>query len=102
MVSLEDMDGARRPPAGDGVDEDERFTPVEQVIRQVHAPDAVIHQPNPRTGEPLRGTTHHLGTETVVTEEDVAEPSYQNSRRDGTSFTVTSGASSCSGARPEC
>jgi hypothetical protein len=49
----------------------------------------------------MRDMTHHLGTETVVAEEDVADPSYQNSRRDPTSLTVTSGASSCTGARPE-
>jgi hypothetical protein len=45
---------------------------------------------------------HHLGTEAVVPEEDVAEPSYQNSRRDLTSLTVTSDGSSCTGAHPEC
>ena len=93
MISFEDMHGARRPPAGDGVDEDEGFTPVEQVIRQVHAPDAVIHQLNTRTGEPLRDVAHHLGTEAVVPKEDVADPGYQDSGRDYTSLTVTCGGS---------
>jgi hypothetical protein len=101
MVGLEDVNGAGCSAAGDGVDEDECFTPVEQVIGQVHAPDAVVHQLDSRTGESMRDMTHHLGTETVVAEEDVTDPSYQNSRRDPTSLTVTSGASSCTGARPE-
>jgi hypothetical protein len=102
MVGLEEVDRAGRPAAGNGVDEDEGFAPVEQVVGQVHAPDAVVDQLNAWTGEPLRDVAHHLGAEPVVAEEDVADPSYQNSRRDSTSLTVTSGGSSCSGARPEC
>ncbi|GFG55208.1 hypothetical protein MAGR_66490 [Mycolicibacterium agri] len=92
MVGLEHMNGARRPPAGDRVDEDEGFAAVEQVVRQVHAPDPVVHQLNTRTTEPLRDVTHHLGAEAVVAEEDIADPGYQNSRRDCIS-TLTSGGS---------
>jgi hypothetical protein len=68
----------------------------------VHAPDAVVHQLDSRTGESLRDMTHHLGTEAVIPKEDVADPGYQDSGRDCTSLTVTSGGSSCSGARREC
>jgi hypothetical protein len=100
MVGLEDMKSARRPPAGDCVDEDERFASVEQVICQVHAPDAVVHQLNARTGEPLGDVAHHLGTEAVVPEEDVADPGYQDSGRGYTSLTVTCGGSSGTAGHP--
>jgi len=100
MVGLEDMKSARRPPAGDCVDEDERFASVEQVICQVHAPDAVVHQLNARTGELLGDAAHHLGTEAVVPEEDVADPGYQYSGRGYTSLTVTCGGSSCTAWHP--
>jgi hypothetical protein len=46
-----------------------------------------------RAGELLRDVAHHLGAEAVVPEEDIADPGYQNSRRNGTSLTVTSGGS---------
>jgi hypothetical protein len=50
----------------------------------------------------VRRVTHHLGTEAVVTEEDVADPGYQNPRRVSTSLTITSDGSSCTAGRPEC
>jgi hypothetical protein len=52
----------------------------------VHAPDAVVHQLNSRIGQTLRNVTYHLGAEAVVTEEDVADAGYQDSRRDRTRY----------------
>jgi len=102
VVGFENMHRSRRSLVGNGVDKYQRLAAVEQVIGQVHTPDSVVHYLDARFGELLRDVADHLGAEAVVTEEDVADPGYQNSRRDCTTLTLTSGGSSCSGARPEC
>ena len=90
------------PPAAirDGVDQDQGVAAVEQVVGEVHAADPVIGDRNVWSGEVGRHAAHHLGAEAVVTEEDVAEPGYQNSGDQDTSLAVTSGAFSCSAAHP--
>jgi hypothetical protein len=45
----------------------------------VHTPDAVVHQLNARTGKPLWDMAYHLGTEAIVSEEDIADAGYQDS-----------------------
>jgi len=67
----------------------------------MHSPDAVVHELDMRACESLRDVAHHLGAETVVPEEDIADPGYQNSGRDDTSLTVTSDGSSGSAWHPE-
>jgi hypothetical protein len=44
----------------------------------MHAADAIVHQSNSRIGDSLRGMANQLGAEAVVTEEDVADPGYQD------------------------
>ncbi len=80
MVGLEDVHGARFAPAGEGVDEHQRVPSIEQVVGQVHTSNAVVDQVNARLRR--MGLTQYLGAETVVSEEDVADPGYQNSWRD--------------------
>jgi len=50
----------------------------------VHAPYPVVDDAYAGLGEPIGGAPHHLGTETVVAEEDVADTGYQNLGRDDT------------------
>jgi hypothetical protein len=50
----------------------------------VHAPDPVVEHSDPRTAEVGRCAAQHLGAETVVAEEDIADAGYQNSRRNDT------------------
>jgi hypothetical protein len=99
MVGLETctVPGA---PLLDRVDEHQRVAPVEQVIRQMHSPDAVVHKLDVRAGEPMRDVAHHLGAEAVVPKENVADPGYQDSGRGYTSQTVTCGGSSNSAWHP--
>ena len=56
VVGLEDVQGAGRPAVGQGVDEHQRLAPVEQVVGQVHAPDSVVHHPDSRACDVVRGT----------------------------------------------
>ncbi len=77
VVGLENVDGARRAAAGQRVDEHQRLAAVEQVVGQVHAPDSVVRYPNVRAGDVLGDMAHHLGSEPVVAEEDVADAGYQ-------------------------
>jgi hydroxyacyl-ACP dehydratase HTD2-like protein with hotdog domain len=43
----------------------------------VHASDSVVHCPNTRACDALGDVAHHLGSEPVVAEEDVADAGYQ-------------------------
>ena len=67
----------RRAPIGHRVDEDEGGAALEQIERQVHAPDAVVDHLDIRT-EAAGHAAHHLGTEAVVSEEDVADSGDQD------------------------
>src|ERR1700722_13159324 len=58
----------------------------------MHAPDAVIHHLDAWFGELLRDMADHLGAEAIVSEEDIANPGYQNSGRGHTSLTLTCAA----------
>jgi hypothetical protein len=44
----------------------------------MHAADAVVHHLHPRIREFARDMPHDLGSETVVTEEDIADTGYQD------------------------
>ena len=63
----------RLPNAGDRVDQHQRVVPVEQVVREVHAADAVVDHADAvgdrSSGEPAG----HLGPEAVVAEEQVPD-----------------------------
>ena len=85
MIGLEDVQGARRSAIGQGVHEHQRVVPVEQVVGKVHAADAVVDDPHTWARDVFGDMAHHLGTETVVAEEDVADTGYQNLGRDATS-----------------
>ena len=78
MVGFDDVHGARSALVRDGIDEHQCFAPVEQVVGEVHAAYAVVHHLHPRTREFPRDMPHDLGSETVVTEEDVADTGYQD------------------------
>ncbi len=82
VVGLEDVKGAGRAAIGHRVDEHERVPILEQVIREVHAPDSVVdrmHLIFAAVGHLPDDVSHHLGSETVVSEEDVADAGYQDS-----------------------
>ena len=85
VVGLEDVQRARRPAVGEGVDKDQRVASIQQVVGKVHAPDSVVHHPYSRACDVLGDVAHHLGSETIITEEDVADTGYQDLRRDHTS-----------------
>ncbi len=89
MIGLEDVQGARRPAVGQGVDEHQRVAAVEQVVGQVHASDSVIHHSDSQARDMFGYVPHHLGSESVVAEEDVADTGYQNLGRDTTSQSPT-------------
>ena len=74
------MQGARAAAAGHRVDEDQRVPGVEQVVGQVHAPDAVIDDANDRIVGGDRGVPDYLGAEAVVSQEDVANSGNQYAR----------------------
>jgi hypothetical protein len=79
---LEQHDLAGRAATRQGVHEDQRVVRVEQVVRQVHAPDAVVGHPYPGRQGVLRGQPpDDLGAEAVVAEEEVADPGHQHARR---------------------
>ena len=82
MVGFEYVHSAWRPAVGQRVDEHQCLAAVEQVIGQVHSPDSVVHDPNARADEVCRDVAHHLGSESVVAEEDVADTGYQYLGRD--------------------
>ena len=50
----------------------------------MHAPDSVVHYPNTRACDVLGDVAHHLGSEPVVAEEDVADTRYEYLGRDFT------------------
>ena len=56
-------------------------------------PDPVVHHLHSRTGDVIGDTTHHLGSETIVAEEDVADAGYQNLGRNRISLSTTCAAS---------
>ena len=80
VICLEDVKRPGCPPIGDGIDEYQCTPLLEQVIREVHAPDSVVDRMHiARRGAARRDMAHHLGSETIVSEEDVADAGYQNS-----------------------
>jgi hypothetical protein len=81
VVGLEDMHRSGRALIGNRVDEYQRRAPIEEVICQVHAPDAIVDYLHARVGELSWDVANHLGAEAVVSEEDVADAGYQNSGR---------------------
>jgi hypothetical protein len=48
----------------------------------VHAPDPVVNDANAWVRDVLGDVTHHLGSESIVAEEDVADTGYQYLGRD--------------------
>ncbi len=73
MVCLEDVQGARRASVGQRVDEYECPPVLEQVVCQVQATDAVVDGVDVVVSLSSEDVTQHLGSEAVVTEEDVAD-----------------------------
>src|ERR1700722_8694752 len=80
MVGLEHMQRARLAATRYRVDEDQRVPLLEQVIRQVHARDAVVDHADSRIVLWQLGFTDNFGAEPVVAQEDVADPGYQDAR----------------------
>src|ERR1700731_4120548 len=79
MVGLEHVHRPRRATIRDRIDEHQRIPVLEQVVGQMHAADAVIGGAYPVGAvAPVTDVTHHLGTEAVVAEEDVADAGYQD------------------------
>ena len=78
MVGLEDVQCARAAAAGYRVDEDQRVPIVQQVVGQMHAPDAVVDDPHARIVLLDCDVADHLGAEPVVAEEDVADTGHQD------------------------
>src|SRR5271165_3390617 len=82
MVGLEHVHRPGRAAIGDRVDEYQRIPVLEQVVGQMHAPDAVVGGAHPVGAvDPVEDVTQHLGTEAVVAEEDVADAGYQDAGR---------------------
>ncbi|GAA2561161.1 hypothetical protein GCM10010409_41290 [Mycolicibacterium diernhoferi] len=80
MLGFEGVHGAGRTPVGQRIDEHQRIPAVEQVVGQVHAPDAVVDRAHLRSVRV--DMAHHLGAEAVVSEEYVADPGNQYPGRD--------------------
>src|ERR1700739_1349055 len=97
MVGLEDVQGAGAAAAGHRVDEDQRVPFLEQVVGQVHAPDAVVDDTDTRIVLRDLGVADYLRAESVVTQEDVAEPGYQDERCHCATRLATSALASGSG-----
>src|ERR1700731_830932 len=99
MVGLEHVHRPRRATVGDRVDEHQRIPVLEQVVGQMHTADAVIGGAYPVGAvDPATDVPHHLGTETVVTEKDVADAGYQDAGRHTTAAESTTCAASSSSA----
>ena len=65
---------AGRAAPGVRVDHDQRVVPVQQVVREVHAADAVVGHPDPGRQAAGRGqSADHLRAESVVAEKEIAE-----------------------------
>ena len=94
MIGLEDVQRARVAAVGYRVDQDQRVPLVEQVVGQVHAPDAVVDR-HARSASSLRdlGVPDHLGAEPVVPEEDVADSGNQDASRHRADRAATCAAS---------
>ena len=80
MVGLEDVQRARAAAAGYRVDENQRVPLLEQVVGQVHAPDAVVDDADARIVLRELGIADHFGSEAVVSQEDVADSGHQDAR----------------------
>src|SRR5271156_4420311 len=79
MVGLEHVHRPGRAAVGNRIDEYQRIPVLEQVVGQMHAPDAVIGGAYTLGAvHPAKDMTQHLGTEAVVAEEDVADAGYQD------------------------
>ncbi len=80
MIGLKDMQRARVAPAGHRVDEDQRVPILEQVVGEVHAADAVVGDPDTRIVLADFGVANHFRAESVIAQEDVADPGHQDAR----------------------
>ncbi|OOK82301.1 hydrogenase maturation hupD domain protein [Mycobacterium kansasii] len=83
MIGLEDVQGARIAAAGHRVDQHQGVPALEQVVGQMHAADAVVDDADLRTVLRNRGVAQHLGAETVVPQENVADSGDQDARCHG-------------------
>src|SRR5580693_4469001 len=72
------MHGARVAAAGYRVDEDQGVPLLEQVVSQVHAPDAVVDDAHTRIVRRDRCVPDYFRAEAVVSQEDVADSGYQD------------------------
>lgn len=77
-VDLEHVQCPGTAPARQRVYQDEGIPAVEQIVGQVYAPNPVVAQSNIGIRHGRRQTPHHLGTESVVTEKDIADAGHQN------------------------
>src|SRR5262249_4896556 len=77
-VGLEDVQRAWAAAAGHRVDEDQRVPFLKQVVGQVHASDAVVDDADTRIVLCDLGISDYFRAESVVTQEDVADPGYQD------------------------
>ena len=80
MVGLEDVQCARLAAAGYRVDENQRVPLLEQVVGKVHAPDTVVEDADIRIVLWKIGIADHFGSESVVSQEDVADSGHQDAR----------------------
>src|ERR1700756_5855543 len=80
VLGLEDVQGARAAAAGHRVIEDQRVPFLEQVVGEVHAPDAVVDDADIRIVLWDLGVTDYFRAESVVSQEDIADPGYQDAR----------------------
>jgi len=78
MIGLKDVQSPRAAAIGYCVNEDQRVPVIEQVVGQVHAPDAVVDNPHVRIILPEGDMLNYLGAEPVVAEEDVADARHQD------------------------
>lgn len=78
VIGLEDVQRAGMAAAGYGVDEDQRVPFLEQVIGQVHPPDSVVDDLDHRIILRQFGIADHFGAESVIPQEAVADPGYQD------------------------
>jgi hypothetical protein len=82
VIGFEDVQRSGGSATWNGIDEYQCAPLIEKVVGEMHTPDSVVDRMHLGLGGPPTDVTHHLGSETVVSEEDVADAGYQYSGRD--------------------
>src|SRR5690242_20736669 len=87
-IRFDNVNGSRYLSSRKGVDDNRGFVAIEKRIKEVHAANTEVDDTHTRPHDALRQPPRHFASETVIAEEDVPNPGYQNHWINSTSSAV--------------